>query len=120
MVKALWGKCDGVSITFAKNQAGRWETAVPASRTGAYILELWAEDYAGNVGYFATVRVTFDPSQLCVRVEILDVGAAFTLDEVRAVFRTEPAAVSPEPPVRWRVRPDPVKFDVVRCEVCGA
>ncbi len=103
MVRRLWGKCDGQDIVLTRNRdSGRWETTVPASANQTYIFELWAEDYAGNVGYFATIKVSFDSSQLCAKIYILDVGEAFSEDEVRQALRLVPVAE-----------------EIIRCEVCG-
>lgn len=121
MVKSLYGKCQGREIHFRLNEAsGRWETAVPASPSGVYVIELWAEDEAGNVGYFATIEVTFDSSKLCTSVKILDVGARFTLEEVRqalGVDLLQCGAVRDS--LMWSVAPEMVMAKIVRCEVCG-
>ena len=62
MVARLWGTCQGQQVTFQPGADGRWTCRVPASPTGAYSLQLWAEDLAGNVGYLATIRLAFDPA----------------------------------------------------------
>lgn len=121
MVKALYGKCGGRDIRFSLDEAsGRWVTAVPASPTGAYIIELWAEDEAGNVGYFATVQITFDPSRLCCSVKVLDVGARFTVLEVRQLLGGDGVSCSVfREPVTMALLPDLVLAKVIKCEVCG-
>lgn len=50
MVARLWGTCQGQDVLFSPTEDGRWTCWVPASPTGAYSLQLWAEDLAGNVG----------------------------------------------------------------------
>lgn len=110
----------GRSISGLNEASGRWETAVPASPSGVYVIELWAEDEAGNVGYFATIEVTFDSSKLCTSVKILDVGARFTLEEVRqalGVDLLQCGAVRDS--LMWSVAPEMVMAKIVRCEVCG-
>jgi hypothetical protein len=91
MITRVYGTCNGADIVLDKNEdTGRWETAVPASEDGTYILELYAEDDRGNELYFATVRVTFDTSKLRVSVHILDVGAEFTVQEVADLLGISP------------------------------
>lgn len=121
MVKALYGKCQGKDINFQLNEAtGRWETAVPASPDGTYIIELWAEDYAGNIGYFATIEVTFDSSQLCFSIKILSVGAQFTMEQVKQALCLDGMRFCvPGHEIAWAVAPDIVMSSVIRCEVCG-
>jgi hypothetical protein len=120
MVTQVWGKCDSQDIIFAQNQAGRWEAAVPASPTGAYIIELWARDEAGNVGYLATVKLAFDTSKLCFRVEILEIGAGFSISDVQAIF---PSSTLSNGFRDERIQADflmqSVSSQVVKCEVCG-
>jgi hypothetical protein len=84
MVKRLWGKCQGADIIFrlADAEAGLWTTTVPASDTGVYIIELWAEDEAGNVGYYATVKITIDLDTMQSSVTILQVASGVTVEEV--------------------------------------
>lgn len=121
MVIALYGKCEGRDIRFCLDEAsGRWVTTVPASHTGVYIIELWAEDEAGNVGYFATVQITFDPSKLCCSVKILNVGARFTISDVRQLLGGDGVSCSVFcDPVTTALMPDLVLAKVIKCEVCG-
>lgn len=121
MVVRLYGKCQGRDINFQLNGAsGRWETAVPASPSGIYIIELWAEDAAGNVGYFATIEVTFDSSKLCVSIKILDVGASFTMQDVKQALGADALKFSAaSDALLCAVSPEIIKAKIVRCEVCG-
>lgn len=73
---SVWGNCNGYNITFKYNQTtGWWDTTVPMSAYGDYVVELWAEDDAGNVGYYATVLITVDLSGLQARIKVLDMSA---------------------------------------------
>ncbi len=121
MVRRVFGNCGGAAIACSLNPAtGRWETAVPAAPDGTYILELWAEDWAGNVGYFATIEITYDSTQLCFVFRILDVGATFSLTDVQGVLCGEAVEIDTEPDgLRFAVLPEEIRTRVVRCEVCG-
>lgn len=88
MVTSLWGKCNGYDIVFVPNERGRWETAVPVSVDKTYIIELWAEDQAGNVGYYATVEVFYDSSSLEMRFRLVDVGPMFRELDIGTVFKS--------------------------------
>ncbi len=90
MVVKLWGQCNGTRISFDREPSGRWVTTVPPAPDSTYIMELWAEDAAGNVGYFATVLVTFDPTKLQTRVFILCTGDRWSVRDVRETFGVSP------------------------------
>lgn len=121
MVAALYGKCNGADVVFSFDaDAGRWVTTVPASGTNAYVIELWAEDEAGNTAYFATARLLVDTNALCTRFEIVEVGDRFTMEEVKRALAGDAvqtrAAVTE---IVCAVIPDAVRSKVVKCEVCG-
>ena len=118
MIKALWGKCDGTPITFRKDLQGRWETSVPASPDAQYIIELWAEDYAGNVGYFATVKYAYDATKMCMCVFVLDVGEKFSIEDVKSVFRNSVMFKEYMNLFKYDLLPEKMKFKIVKCEVC--
>ena len=86
MVKALFGKCNGADIIFTPKGEGRWNTAVPATEDKTYIIEVWAADEAGNVGYFATIESVFDPETMRMKFKIIDIGAGFTTKDVKMAF----------------------------------
>ncbi len=120
MVARLWGTCNGAEITCNPVGGALWETAVPAAPDGVYVFELWAEDEAGNVGYFATVRLSYDPSKLCFTVEILEVGAGFSMEDVRrALLGDGVRAILIDETVGSGLAADPVFSEIVKCEVCG-
>ena len=106
MVKALSGKVDGVAQAELLIHSGG--------------VELWAEDHAGNIGYFATIKFTYDTTQLCMAVEILEVGAAFTMEEVLAALQGDGVStVTLMTEVYSSVVGESVNAEVVECEVCG-
>jgi len=59
------------------------------SEYGDYVVELWAKDDAGNVGYYATVLITVDLSCLNVRVKVLDMSAQAVKDGFLQKKKTE-------------------------------
>lgn len=80
-VRKVWGICDGADIQFERNEAGQWIAAVPADADNTYVVELWAEDDAGNIGYFATVLFTFDPVLLRYSYEFLELASETKLTD---------------------------------------
>ena len=88
MIARLYGKCNGYNIVFEPNERGRWETAVPVSEDKTYIIELWAEDLAGNVGYYATIEIFYDSSSLEMRFRLVDVGPMFRELDIDTVFKS--------------------------------
>ena len=80
-VTRVWGLVDGREIPFVQNELGQWAAAVPADADNTFVVELWAEDEAGNVGYFATVLFTFDPVLLQYTWEFLELDVKGKLSE---------------------------------------
>lgn len=55
MVVEVYGKTNGIHIVFSRQVGDRWETQVPWTDDGEYIVEMYAKDDAGNVGYVCTM-----------------------------------------------------------------
>ena len=71
-VKSVWGECNGQIIVFSRNEeAGTWDVPVPFAESGEYYLTVYAEDFAGNQGYYATLLLVIDKGKLLVTVRIL-------------------------------------------------
>ena len=47
----VYGKADGVDVTFYHVEGDIWKTDVPWKEDGKYIAEIYTEDDAGNVSY---------------------------------------------------------------------
>ncbi len=119
MIRSIWGTCDGAEILFQRSQAGLWETTVPARASGEYTVSLWAEDAAGNRSYFCTVLISYDITKLCCRFQVLDIGAEWSLDEVKAVFACQDvnACRSPDE-TQSNFRHEDVAAKLIRCDLC--
>lgn len=69
MVTRVWGKADGAEIVLEKGEDGRWNGLIPWSYDGEYVIELYAEDLAGNIGYYCTMLFAISGHELkCCRV----------------------------------------------------
>ncbi len=86
MIKQIFGKVDTQNVAFTHNDT-TWVASVPADKT-AYCLEIWAEDFAGNVSYMSTILITYDLEKLCFKFEIVDVGASWSTKDVVALFQS--------------------------------
>lgn len=72
MVVKVVGTIDGRDVIFNQNQAtGRWETIIPPDLDGTYVVDLWAYNDEGNVGYAATVLFTIDLTNLICIITLL-------------------------------------------------
>lgn len=68
MVVKLTGTVNGMQVNFTKISRELWETIVPKSLDGQYILELVAYDDAGNFQYITKYLLEIDYSALCVHL----------------------------------------------------
>ncbi|WP_411337233.1 PF13754 domain-containing protein [Ruminococcus gauvreauii] len=55
MVKQVYGESNGRPILFSRTEGDRWETTVPFVENGEYVVELYAEDIAGNTAYLCSM-----------------------------------------------------------------
>ena len=55
MVVRAYGSANGSKIILTREEGDRWEAVVPFDKDGEYVVEFFAEDEAGNVGYMCTI-----------------------------------------------------------------
>lgn len=70
MVVRLEGKVQGQDVIFNRVQGDEWETIIPPSLNGVYIVELKAYDDAGNMSYTARYILTVDLTSIHAKVNI--------------------------------------------------
>lgn len=70
MVVRLEGKVQGRDVIFNRVQGDEWETIIPPSLNGVYIVELTAYDDAGNMAYTARYILTVDLTSIHAKVRI--------------------------------------------------
>ena len=68
MMQRVYGKVDGKSIEFDYADGDRWNVAVPYDSDGEYIVEIIAEDDAGNQTYLAKMLFIVDAKSLCAHM----------------------------------------------------
>ena len=69
MVVKLTGIINGSTVVFERNSGDVWEATIPKNLNGQYVVELYAYDEAGNIGYAAKYIITIDLEALCVKFE---------------------------------------------------
>lgn len=67
MVTRVFGRAGQYDLEFIKTSEGLWTAAVPFVESCEYVIDLYAEDEAGNISYYATYLLTFDVSKLQVQ-----------------------------------------------------
>lgn len=68
-VARVFGRADGIDIIFKRNCEGdRWDVTVPFDMDCEYIVELYAEDEAGNISYLTRTLFTYDPKSLTLKI----------------------------------------------------
>ncbi len=73
MIKRVFGKVNEKEVVFSHVKGNLYEVEFPLSTTsGKYIVEVYAEDWAGNISYACTLLCTVDPKGVCIHVRQLN------------------------------------------------
>ena len=72
MIVKVSGKVDGQDVIFERSQGNQWNITVPYDLDGMYVIEVTAENDAGNVAYCTKMLLIVDPATLCVKLVPLD------------------------------------------------
>lgn len=65
-VAHVFGRVDGAKVVLNKEDGDRWSVPVPFDFDGEYVVEIIAEDEAGNQTYLAKMLYTVDAGNICV------------------------------------------------------
>ena len=68
MVKRVFGKVDGTSVIFECKQGDIWQVPVPLDEDGEYIVEIIAEDEAGNRSYVTKLLLCKTPTGIIAKI----------------------------------------------------
>lgn len=92
----LTGKIEGQQVAFElirqEGRASVFTAEVPANLDGEYVVELTAEDDAGNIAFICKYLVTIDLTNLCVHLMplqdyvLIDQSQECELEDVSGVF----------------------------------
>lgn len=81
MIKRVYGYYNnGPEIEFSLMEDGTWKTKIPSSEDGEYIVDVYAEDEAGNTSYYAAMLFIVKAHEI-VSVRILSRYYANRLDK---------------------------------------
>lgn len=67
-VTRVFGRVDGVEVILEKSDGDRWSVPVPFDQDGEYVVEIIAEDEAGNQAYLSKMLFVVNTALLCVHV----------------------------------------------------
>lgn len=72
MIVKVSGKVDGQDVIFERSEGNQWNITVPYDLDGMYVIEVTAENDAGNIAYCTKMLLIVDPATLCVKLVPLD------------------------------------------------
>ena len=120
MVVRVYGSANGVDITFTPIGDDHWECTVPKVPSGEYVVDLYAEDEAGNIGYAATMLFIVNAKHIITDVRWLNIAANSTLTLFSAFGRSDaPKPVESTTVYTHQIHMQNFKMEVTRCEKCG-
>lgn len=67
VVKVI-GTVDSVPVILEHKEGNIWQVPVPSDQDGEYIVEIIAEDDAGNRAYLARILYTVDAGNICIHM----------------------------------------------------
>lgn len=71
MVVKVWGSVGGIEVIFSHVEGDNWSCVIPEIPDGEYVVDLYAIDECGNIGYYATVIFIIDQKHLKFEVKML-------------------------------------------------
>lgn len=114
MIVKVSGKIDGKEVIFEKADGDQWNVMVPYDLDGMYVVELTAENEAGNIAYCTKMLLIVDPATLCVKLVPLDYMVEVISEDYKVTVIPEDYAVE-EILERYQViaEPDPLFVEVI-------
>ena len=90
-IARVYGTCNGHDIILALNpETRRWEVNVPKIPSGKYVVDLYAEDEAGNRAYYATVLIEVDFDTCKVKFTVLRIDTSVIPPDVPLPIIVDP------------------------------
>ena len=114
MIVKVSGKIDGKEVIFEKADGDQWSVMVPYDLDGMYVVELTAENEAGNIAYCTKMLLIVNPATLCVKLVPLDYMVEVISEDYKVTVIPEDYAVE-EILERYQViaEPDPLFVEVI-------
>lgn len=102
MVTRVWGHVEGVEVIFTHLEGDTWACNVPKELDGEYVVDVYAEDEYGNIGYAATILFVIDARHLTFKIKVLRFAGESKVDKFIANGKVKDFTMN-----------------AIRCEVCG-
>ena len=114
MIVKVSGKIDGKEVIFEKADGDQWSVMVPYDLDGMYVVELTAENEAGNIAYCTKMLLIVDPATLCVKLVPLDYMVEVISEDYKVTVIPEDYAVEEIlDPYQVIAEPDPLFVEVI-------
>lgn len=65
-LKRVYGKVDGMEVVLSHQEGDLWQIQIPTDRDGEYVVEIIAEDEAGNKAYITKILYTVKAGNICI------------------------------------------------------
>lgn len=85
-VMRVFGRVDGVEVVLEHLEGDVWQVPVPLDRDGEYVVEIIAEDDAGNRTYLARLLFVVNTSLLCVHMVPIPYYASLLDEQLQALL----------------------------------
>ncbi|MBD9338645.1 PF13754 domain-containing protein [Mediterraneibacter faecis] len=82
MVVKATGKVDGKEVIFERAEGDLWKVTIPYDLDGMYVVEVTAEDEAGNIAFCTKLLLIVDPATLCIHL----IPYEYTVEVVQEEF----------------------------------
>lgn len=102
MIVKVSGKIDGKEVIFERAEGDRWNVTVPYDLDGMYVVELTAEDNAGNIAYCTNMLLIVDPATLCAKLVPLDYRVEVVSEQYQVTVEPDPLFVEVIYPIHGR------------------
>lgn len=66
-IKSVWGTVDGIEVALCETFPEHYEVQVPVDVDGEYVVEIFAEDYAGNRSHIAKLLYTVEAGSVTIQ-----------------------------------------------------
>lgn len=86
-VARVFGRVDGAEVVMEQTQGDIWSVPVPLDYDGEYVVEVVAEDEAGNQTYLSKMLYTVDAGNICIHALPLP---KYTFELLQAPYQMEP------------------------------
>lgn len=83
-VMRVFGRVDGADVILDHKQGETWQVPVPLDQDGEYVVEIIAEDFAGNQSFLARMLYTVDAGNICIHMLTLP---RYIFDRIPAAYQ---------------------------------